>query len=245
MNKIRLPLFPSFIMFLTLMAATAWISAPILHGVPWGWGIFAAVILCLAAVLFHARAKRRMKMDASARATRRASFYITGYFINAVSSGCAIGTLYAQLSRPVDLKGIALTAVPSILLAFAFCLIHAGNKQSTRKFWSIVIIVLSAILGAASIPAIFMWDSIFGSFSLFASICQLFFLWVCSSSAKEPEEKWHYLSYSGFWAFAIITLIVILVLSDGDALDGLDGLEFSNSADPKRKNKVKSKHSKS
>ena len=234
MSTIRLPLFLPFIMFLMLMALTAWISAPIFHNVPWGWGICVAVLLCLVAVLFHAAAKRRVKLDASVRAKRRALFYTAGYFINAVSSGCAIGTLYGQLSRPVDLTDIVLTTLPCILLAFVFYLIHTAVKMPSRKFWSIAIVVISVIFLAASILAISMWDSIMGSFGLFASICQLFFLWVCSSSAKEPEEKWHYLSYSGFWAFAIITLIVILVLSDGDALDGLDGLEFSNSTDPKK-----------
>lgn len=215
MKNAHFKLFVPYLAGLAVMAAAAGAIPHILGALPyvqkhWLVGIAVAVTLCLGAVLCHVKAKGSTPL------------YITGYLLNALGSGCAIGTLYAEMVWIPYAGSLAMALLPAIVLGLSICLGYAGQGKVWRKVWSIGILVLTVFF---LIAAILVWvgvDRIVGSMGFFSGVCLLFFQIACLVAADQPEGKWRYLSFSGFWAFAVIAVVVVIILSEGDILDGLD-----------------------
>ena len=210
MKNTPLKLFPVYLCGLVVMAASTWLLTPLMDGFHWSLAIVIAVLLCLGAVACHVLSKRRPPL------------YIKGYFLNAVGSGCAIAALYAEMEWIVAIPELMLALIPAIALALMLCLGYFGQGKLWRKIWGIVILLLAVALAVLSVVLWIKWHRVIGSMGFFSSICLLFFLMACLFTLDKPEGKWRYLSFSGFWAFAVIAIVVVLILSEGEILDGLD-----------------------
>ena len=228
--------YPVYFLALVVMAVVAWCFAPVMGAVHWGIGIAGAVMLCLVAVLLHVQAGRMRKRDAVVRERWRVVLYAASYFINAVCSGHVIGTLYAHLGWAPDLGTLLWALVPAAVLALVFCVGYMVQGKLWHRIWGVIIISVSVAALALSVITWVKWDRYLGSFAFFSCVFMLFFLIACLCSRKEPENRWRFLSFSGFWAFAVIAVVVVLVLSEGEFLDGLD-FDFGGNG-KKKKNKM-------
>lgn len=210
MKNNAIKLFPVYLAGVLVMVCSAWLLTPLVGNVHWLFVILAAVALCLCAVACHAVSKRRTKL------------YLWGYLLNAISSGTAIAALYSQKLWEVNINILLMAVVPAAVLGLALCMGYLINNRSWRKIWGLVMLLLTLGLIVASIVVCLKWHRGLGSMGLFSGISLLFFMMACLAATHEPEDQWRYLSFSGFWAFATIAIVVALILSDGALLDGLD-----------------------
>ena len=176
----------------------------------WWIGIAATVIMVAIAIGAHNLAKGR-----------RGGYWLS-YLFNAIGSGGIIGLLYAEMGWTVELPTLFSAAVPAAVLGLALCLDSLGQGKRWHKILDVAVLIMDLLLIAASIVLWVKGYPVFGSFAFFCGICQLFFQMTCLIAGDKPEGKWRYLSFSGFWAFAVIAVVVIFILSEGDILDGLD-----------------------
>lgn len=224
MKNENLKLLPTFVVGLIVMTASAWMFAPLTGGEYWLLWILGAVLLCVGAVVCHALSNRR------------AAVYVLGYLINAVSSGCAAATLYGQMGWDVELLMLLCGVAPVALLGAVFCLGYFGQGKLWRKIWGLAMALLALALMVAAVILWIKWNPVAGSMGFFSGICLLFFIMACLATLDSPKEKWRYLSFSGFWAFAVILIVVLVILSEGEILDGLD-FDFSGGSAKKKRGK--------
>ena len=215
---------PVYLSGLIVMVATTWLLTPLVGGFHWSLTIFAAVLLCLGAVACHELSERRRGM------------YITGYFLNAIGSGVAVAALYAQMNWYAEILPLLLALVPAAGLGLVFCLGYFGQKTLWRKIWGICVLLLALVLVVLAVIVWIKWNRVIGSFSFFSGICLLFYMMACLCALDNPNRKWRYLSFSGFWAFAVIAVVVVLILSECDILDGLD-FDFGSGSGKKKRRK--------
>lgn len=222
MSNATVKLFPAYFFGLVVMAASTWLLTPLVDCFHWSLAIVIAFLLCLGAVACHVLSKRR------------ALFYIKGYFLNAVGSGCVIAALYAEMEWTIGISSLAIALIPAIALALMLCLSYFSQGKLWRKIWGIVILFLAVVLMVLSVIVWIKFHRVIGSMGFFSSICLLFFLMACLFTLDKSADKWRYLSFSGFWIFAIIAIVVVLILSEGELLDGLD-FDIGGGSDKKKK----------
>ncbi len=224
MNTTNLKISFAYLLGLVLMTATVWLFAPILQALHWSVGLIGAVLLCLFAVLFHLAARGKTTL------------YITGYFLNAVGSGCMIGVLYAHMAWDISIFQLLSGLIPAVVLGL---LLNCGQLIKGRlwqKIWGITILILSAAVLVFSVVVWAKCNRLLGSYCFFSTVCLLFFLMASVAVQNRSWETWRYLSFSGFWAFAVIAVVVVFILSEGEILDGLD-LDFGDVDFRKKKKK--------
>ena len=217
-------LLPPFSLGVFVMAAAACLAAPVSAMAHWSLSIVAAVALCLGAAVCHYLSKGRR------------GWYLAGYLLNALGSGVAVAALYAQMGWNVEILSVLSAVVPAALVGTVFCLGYVGQKALWRKIWGLSMVLLAVALLVLAVIAWIRWESVMGSMAFFSGICLLFFMVCALCVLEEPARKWRYLSFSGFWAFAVIGVVVVLILSEGELLDGLD-LDFGGGKGRKNRKK--------
>lgn len=129
-----------------------------------------------------------------------------------------------------------LAAIPSAAILFLIYLmlqIFAKTKRITLAIAAIINLVLL-------IAEIVCWVKIGGtlfSFGFFCLIVSLFFICVFGITINHNERPvLRDISYGSFGTFVILTVVVIVILSEGDILDGLgDGFVPDGSGKSKKK----------
>ena len=222
MKNDNLKLWLPYLLGLTLMTAVTWMLIHMLGSVHWVLCILIALLLCVAAILCHAFSKGCIPL------------YIFGYALNAIGSGCAIATLYAKMGWNATLSDLMWAVLPAAVLGLLLVLGYFGEGKLWRKVWGFVMLAVVVIGLIFAIAVWIKWNRVWGSLSFFSGICLLFFLMACILTPNEPVGRWRYLSFSGFWAFAVIAVVVVLLLSEGEILDGLD-FDFDFGKKKKRK----------
>ena len=192
---------------LAVVAVNPWIRGYAANS----WWIALPVILMLVlAIAAHNLAKGRT------------GGYWLSYTLNAICSGCMIGILYIEKDWAVELMTLLYGAIPAAVLGLMLCLGELGKGKTWRKVWDVIALLLTVALIVGAIVLWVKWNHVLGSFAFFCGVCQLFFHLACAVSREKPQGMWRYLSLSGFWAFAVIAVVVIVILSEGDILDSLD-----------------------
>ena len=176
----------------------------------WWLGIAAAVIVFGMAIAAHCLAKGG-----------RGGYWLS-YGLTAVGTGGIIGILYGEMGWTVTLPTLLYALLPAAVLALMLCLNSLREGKRGHRIVDAAVLILDLALIVAAIVIWVKWHHVFGSFAFFCGICHLFFQMACLFAGDKPEGKWRYLSFSGFWAFAVIAVVVVIVLAEGEALDGLD-----------------------
>lgn len=198
---------------LLLMGAVAWLVSamiqelPGLQGLHWFVLLIPAVILAICALIAVPWSK------------------LLSYGLNAVSSGLAVGVL-------MGVKGI-LPAIPlvqgllpALVLGILFWILLAvidhwpGIQTLIYVLLSVALLILGIVVWTRHVPLI-------GCAMVFSALFLLPFCIAVNAAMDNPKEMFSYLAASGFGAFLVIFIVVIIVLSEGEGLEGLfDGLDF-------------------
>lgn len=177
--------------------------------------LIAAAAVMLAAIPVHRMGLRRSRRDPM---KRRPWCWVISFLMNSVSGGLAAAALYILLERTVEILPMLNTMLPGLAVMCAASLLVACFPDGKKP-----ILCLAAVAAVTLIVLQFVlqgsWSAVFG---LLIALFYLFALWLTASYAHRPVLR--DVSFGSFGAAMLIAFVVLVVLSDGEALEGLDGL---------------------
>ena len=217
MKKTVYPMPISFGLGLLLMGTVAWLVSAMLQVFPaileihWLVLLIPAVLCSVGALIAHLCAKGRT------------GIYLLSYGINAIGSGCAVGVL-------MGVKGMISTLIlvqsllPALLLGIlcwaflAFIDYYPGIVTLLFVVLSVILLIVGFVIWVKVMPLV-------GCTMVFSALFVLLFPVFVNVALDDARDTFRYLSFSGFTAFIAILFAVIIILSEGQALDGLDGFD--------------------
>lgn len=173
-------------------------------------GLMIGVLLMILAIPMHIAARKK-------------SFaYILSFTLNFIGCGFSVSAYY--LSKGISLRIISLliAILPSlVILTLVYLIFKVFSK--TKKIAITSAIILNTLFLFLTIAIWINSNVVLGSFCFFSLLISLFFLGVFGVTINHDERSvLRDISYGSFGAFVILTVVVIVVLSQGEALDSLD-----------------------
>ncbi len=170
-------------------------------------GLAVAVIFCLLAILSHCLAKGN------------SLGYLLSYTLNAMGSGCCVGTVFADYAMEPLVHLLLIALIPGAVLGILLLLGSTVQNETFLKIWYISFFVLAVIQFICGICLWILWEPVVGCFILFTA---LYLMPLPIDCLGQDVKKYRYLSFSGFGAFILILFVAVLLLTEGEILDGLD-----------------------
>lgn len=177
--------------------------------IPQWHGILVGFLFMLIAALAHFAAK----------------WYSISALLNSLGCGCSIGAYYVMSKQSFNLQHAVFAAAIACLVLFSAWILF---RISAKKKY--VIIPCGIVLTMAVIFSLIMWGG-YGefiySYSFFMLVIAAFYLFAFQITSHNDHSALRDVSIASFGAFAIVTFIVTVILTEGDALDVLDFAEAS------------------
>lgn len=146
--------------------------------------------------------------------------------INAIANGIAASSLFVYLNKFPPLWHTALLFVALLFLFYTYCVL--AKFSFFQNHYVICIFLYTLILIAVGITCLVVVGGAVFVLALLCLIPFFAFLLLLVSKSRDFFELLKSGVYSSFAVLALIILVVILVISQGEALDGLgDGLDAS------------------
>lgn len=187
------------------------------------YGMIAGAVLMVIAIPFHIGA-RKIK-----------GLYLVSIALNSIANGFSVSTYYIQRGILVNLVELFFSLAPAIGVLF---LVYASLQiySKTKRFAISISVVLVFLLIIGEVAFWIKTGSIIFSFGFFGLIIALFFICVFGVTINHDERfVLRDISFGCFGSFVILTVVVILILSEGDILDGIfDGAGFSGGGKSKK-----------
>lgn len=231
-----LRIYPFYCAGLLCTALFSWLAAvvykhyPALEALHWFWRLLPALVLSTCPLILHNCAHGR------------SAFYLIGYVFNTAASGIAIGAL---LRTKLLFSSVALlpALIPAAMLGFLTCVLLTWGRNY-KKLVTICLCILGLAFAIFGLYTLAKINALVGFIFMFSGLFFLPFPIFCARLVDNPGGLMRYLSFSGFGAFMVIFFVVLVLLTEGEALEALDvniGAGGSNSRIPSRKGKF-SKH---
>ena len=212
-----------FLCGLLIMALTAWLLAGPIALRSATAGMLLAIVFLIAAIVVVFTAEGSILRESFSFPAKR-RLYRVSYFLNAVASGCAVGSVLIHKQIAVGAE-LFLALLPAAVLALLLSLLCSFAPSGLPKALSIVFTVLAVALCVGAICFWIFVSATIGCMALFSSLYLLLFPSGLRNAVRTPKDWSRYLSYTGFGAFFAVFIAALLILSDGEALDGVD-LDF-------------------
>lgn len=148
--------------------------------------------------------------------------YLISFLLNSIGSGFSVSSYY--VAKVLDFDGylFLLWMLPSIGILSLVALMLEGFRKSKK----VTILVACILNGLLTIGALIFWikdGPMFFSQMFFASLISFFYLGVFAVTINHEERSvLRDISFGAFGSLIIITVVVVLILSGGDLLDGAD-----------------------
>lgn len=219
-----------FVVFLASLVALGCLVLFTLLGVAafteW-YGLIAGILCMLLAIPCHLLAKKHEVG------------YLIAFLLNSVGSGFSVSAYYA--CSGIRSNGAAMLVgalAASGVLFLVYLMLQSFGK--TKKVTVTVAVVLNILL---LIAAAVLWIVIGGalySFGFFSLLVSLFYLGVFGVTVNHEERSLlRDISFGSFGSLIILTVVVAVVLSEGDLADGLDLDLGGDGSKKKQKNQIK------
>lgn len=231
MKPFSLKIMPHYILGLLTMAFSSWLMSWIFQSIPqlgdayWLLQLGPAFLCMIGALVAHLRAKGRKGL------------YMLSYFLNAAGSGLAVGAVLGAASI-LPPPQILLALTPAAAIGCLVCLLFILPGKFWRGFTAICGTVLALVLVGFGIYFWICVDPLTGCAFVFSGLFYLPFPIGCNAMLESPQERYRYLSFTGFGAFMLIAFVAVFILSEGEILDGLD----LGGGDGKKAKKAKKVH---
>lgn len=215
MKKLQYKMLLNYVVALVVMGIAAYLTSWLygcqtaLVQLHWGVRLIPSIVLMLGALAVHLLSHKK------------AWAYLLSYSLNAMASGWIVGTLmYEKQMLPAPELFTAL--IPAVLFGILACMLFSMSENKRTTVISIVVLVSGILLLLAGI-ALWIWVApLSGCVFVFSALFLLPFPIGVGCAKETPDEAFRYLSLTGFGAFALILLVAIFILSEGEILDGLD-----------------------
>lgn len=174
------------------------------------YGLAAGIGMMILAIPFHYNAKKHPLG------------YFISFIINSVASGFVVSAYYLESSNSLDVFRLFIGAVPAAAILFlVYVMLQCFEK--TKKVTLVVAGIINAVLTIATTVLWIKYGLVIFSFGFFCSLICFFFLCVFGITINHDERSvFRDISFGSFGSFIIITVVVIVILSEGEVLDGLD-----------------------
>lgn len=188
--------------------------------------IAAGIVLFLLGILCHVKGKEIHRL------------YFLNIFMNAIASGLFIGFYYIAARQKLSIIDIGLSALIGVIL---FSLAWFAYKIPVHKGFVNFLIILFII--SLLVLLLIGWqkngEHMF-AFSFFMTIFLSFFLIVFYVTVLKKRNFLRDLSFGSFGAFCAVAIAVILIVTEGDALEGFEfGGEAIDGIGSKKKTDIK------
>ena len=188
------------------------------------YGLVAGISFMILAIPFHLLARKRP------------FFYVFSFLSNFIGCGFSVSAYYLTRDLSLNLLELIIAAVPAcaiLLLIYLMLQIYSKTKKATLSIAAIINFILLVI-------AVIYWiksGDTFFSLGFFYLLVSLFFICVFGVTINHDERPvLRDISYGSFGSFVILTVVIIVILSEGDFLD-IGDLGFGGSK--KKKSKIK------
>ena len=146
--------------------------------------------------------------------------------VNGLANGIAVSSLFVYLDKFPEIWHTSLLFVALCFLFYIYCILT--RFSFFQNHFVICICLYTLILLAVGITCLVVVGNTIFALALLCLIPFFAFLLLLVSKSRNFFELLKSGVYSSFAVLALIILVVILVLSQGEALDGLgDGLDAS------------------
>lgn len=174
------------------------------------YGLPIGIAMMILAIPFHRLGKRSLWG------------YLASFLLNSTASGFVVSAYYLETERALDIYSLTLGVIPAVaVVLLIYLMLKPFNKTKT-----VTVTVAGILTAVLAILAIIFWirdGSVIFSFAFFSLIISFFFLCVFGITVNHNERSvLRDVSFGGFGAFLIIAVLVTLILSDGELLEGLD-----------------------
>lgn len=209
------PFFISFIiMIFVICMITAALSGniPRWNGKPW-FGIILGALAMVCAIPFHLLGKKRTEL------------YLISCLMNTVGAGLFVSSYFTYAGKNPSLTDLFLAAVMVSTVMLMRCILTASDRMK-----KIAARILLGVNATASIAVIVLWIMYGGTFYpmlfflLVPEFMQGLFLLIYTG---EPKSPFRLISFASYNYALVIGLAVLVILTEGEILDGLfDGTEL-------------------
>ena len=219
-----------YLLGLLVMAVSAWLVSALLPAMSvlahsdWPAQLLPALGLMLAAVAAHLLAHKKINR-----------LYLISYLFNAVASGWVIGILMG-IKKFLPTVELALALLPAMVLGVLAAVLFGQRRSEKAKAISVIFVIAAVLLFLGGI-AVWIWLApLTGCVFVFSALFFLPLPIAINKAINWPRDLYRYLSFAGFGAFFLILFVAIVILSEGDGLDGLD-FDFGGEGLGKKKKK--------
>ncbi len=186
-------------------------------------GIGIGIAMMIAAVFCHIFGKKRPIL------------YLVSYLLNSLGNGLSLSAYYVYREMKVDVIELFASAIPAAACLLIVYLL-LGRLGKSKKFTLVIATIVDLSLVALSV--IYWIIKGVPSFGFFCLLVALFYICVFGITVNNDSRAClKDLSFGSFGIFIILTVVVIVIISEGDILDGFD-LDF-RSGDKKKQKKNK------
>jgi hypothetical protein len=158
-------------------------------------------------------------------------FYQLTFIINMIAIGLSITTYYVFKAYSLTPKDFLVAILVSIGVLVLFSLL--SRIKWVKEHHKIFLAIFIASSFAISLTLWISSDLFTGLSFYFLNVIYFFMIGIVSSpeSFKEISKEMAWIS---FGAFILISIIVLIILSEGEALSGVDGISFNGNKKRKR-----------
>lgn len=192
-----------------------------------GTGLIVGVVLMILAIPLHVLGKKASLI------------YIFSYLANFIGCGFSVSAYYLTRGLSVNLLELIIAALPAAaILTLIYLMLQIYSK--TKKVTLTIAAVMDLLLLILSIIYWVKTGETFFSFGFFCLLVSFFSVCVFGVNINHEERPvLKDISYGSFGSFVILTVVVIVILSEGDFPDidiGDPGFDIGSK---KKKGKVK------
>lgn len=182
----------------------------------------AAAAVMIAAIPMHCMAHQKQS------GRKRPLLWAVCWLMNSAANGLSVAALYIHAEQAVNTGELLQGMLPAMtVMAAVAAVLACFPARKKLVLWTAGI--LAAVLAVASwIPAV--WDAQpQRSMMLFGALVALFYLFVLGRIVgREDRVLMREISFGSFGVLILVTFAVLVIISDGEALEGLDGLDLGD-----------------
>lgn len=157
-------------------------------------------------------------------------FYQITFVVNMIGVGLSITAYYVLKAYSLTFRDYVVAFIVSLLVLTGFSLL--SRLELIKKHHKLFLGFYIAISFIVSLSLWLSSDMFTGLTFYFLNVIYFFMIGIVSTpeSFKEISKEMAWIS---FGAFILVSIIVLIILSEGEVLSGMDGISFNSS--PKKK----------
>lgn len=184
-------------------------------------GIFVGIGVMLLAIPFHLSGKQNPIL------------YLFSFVLNSIGVGFSISTYYQHFNQTPSLEQMIFVVFVG-LIALSIVSIITSPKV-TKKYGKLIV---SFFIICFLISTIILWVNNSGIvYSLLFFFLNISYFYMVANVIKTDDivSFWRIISIVSFGAFIVISLVILIIISEGEVLQGLDGLSSVGNKNKKNK----------